>query len=170
MQDDTTGNDTTNNSAPCATHDGCVLHVIDTQHPLYPPAVELRYEVLRRPLGIARAAFDLSQDVTNRFVVACAGGAVVGVVALGPTPHHHTAQLRQMAVLPSRQSSGLGRALVAALETHARERGVTTIILHARHHAVGFYAKLGYAAQGDEFLEVGIPHRLMSKQLAARDT
>ena len=39
------------------------------------------------------------------------------------------------------------------------------VTLHARANVVGFYERLGYSAQGDPFLEVGIPHRHMRRAL-----
>ena len=40
-----------------------------------------------------------------------------------------------------------------------------TIILHARHYAIGFYQKLGYSICSEPFEEVGIEHRVMQKEL-----
>ena len=40
-----------------------------------------------------------------------------------------------------------------------------TIVLHARHHAIGFYQKLGYAICSEPFEEVGIKHVIMQKEL-----
>jgi predicted GNAT family N-acyltransferase len=37
--------------------------------------------------------------------------------------------------------------------------------LHARATAIDFYKRLGYSVCSEEFTEVGIPHRIMRKQL-----
>jgi predicted GNAT family N-acyltransferase len=73
------------------------------------------------------------------------------------------AKMRQVAVSPDRQGSGLGRELVLESEAWARRNGFAEIRLHARLNAVPFYERLGYHVEGDEFLEVGIPHFLMRK-------
>ncbi len=39
--------------------------------------------------------------------------------------------------------------------------------LHAQTHALGFYARLGFAAFGDVFDEDGIPHKAMRLDLTA---
>jgi predicted GNAT family N-acyltransferase len=39
------------------------------------------------------------------------------------------------------------------------------MVMHARKSALGFYEKLGYTPEGDEFEEVTIPHYLMRKKL-----
>jgi predicted GNAT family N-acyltransferase len=38
-------------------------------------------------------------------------------------------------------------------------------VLHAQTHALAFYTKHGFAAEGPEFLEANIPHRVMSINL-----
>jgi predicted GNAT family N-acyltransferase len=39
------------------------------------------------------------------------------------------------------------------------------LILDAQVHAVAFYENLGYAPYGEVFMEAGIPHRRMEKDL-----
>ncbi|WP_028647775.1 GNAT family N-acetyltransferase [Nocardiopsis sp. CNT312] len=73
--------------------------------------------------------------------------------------------LGRMAVLPERRGGGIGAALVRAVEERARERGLTSVELHAQTHALGFYERLGYTAHGEEFLDAGIPHRHMVRGL-----
>lgn len=41
------------------------------------------------------------------------------------------------------------------------------IVLAARHHAVGFYLKCGYAVEGEQYEMVGIPHFTMVKSIRA---
>ena len=37
--------------------------------------------------------------------------------------------------------------------------------LHAQTHALGFYEKHGFVAEGEEFMEAGIPHFVMTRHL-----
>ena len=39
------------------------------------------------------------------------------------------------------------------------------VSLHARETAIGFYARLGYVPEGERYLENGIPHLTMRRQL-----
>ena len=48
---------------------------------------------------------------------------------------------RQVAVAPHAQGQGVGRALTKFAEDFARQRGFTTITLHARATAVPIYEK-----------------------------
>ncbi|WP_217143137.1 GNAT family N-acetyltransferase [Streptomyces sp. AC627_RSS907] len=73
--------------------------------------------------------------------------------------------LGRLAVTRDARGLGVGAALVRALEEAARARGLTGVDLHAQTHALGFYARLGYAAYGPEFPDAGIPHRAMRRAL-----
>jgi predicted GNAT family N-acyltransferase len=73
--------------------------------------------------------------------------------------------LGRLAVLPKGRRSGTGAALVRAVEERARERGFSSVELHAQTHALRFYERLGYEAYGEEFLDAGIPHVHMVRRL-----
>ncbi len=131
--------------------------------PLREQARELRFRVLREPLGFSRAEVTVEGENDSILLAALEEGRVVACVMFTP----HTAergQLRQMAVHPSRQGTGVGRVLVRQLEQAAAAQGFEEIELHARDHAVGFYEKLGYAREGAPFIELGIEHVLMRKR------
>ncbi len=40
------------------------------------------------------------------------------------------------------------------------------LTMHAQSHLVGFYEKRGFVAQGEEFVEAGIRHRVMVRGIA----
>lgn len=140
------------------------LIFIDAAHPLYPQELELRYQVLRAPLGFDRSQVKFPFDAQSLHLVAVEDGRVVGCVLFHPEAPH-TGRLFQMAVDPTRQKGGLGARLVRALEERLRGQGLEEITLHARAHVVGFYEKLGYAVYGEPFEERGIPHRYMRRRL-----
>ncbi|MCA9019285.1 MAG: GNAT family N-acetyltransferase, partial [Planctomycetaceae bacterium] len=77
------------------------------------------------------------------------------------------AKLRQMAVAVTCQGQGLGRRLLELVEKSLKQKGFQVLELDARKEAVGFYEKLGYAVEGDEFISVTIPHRRMTKSITA---
>jgi predicted N-acetyltransferase YhbS len=120
--------------------------------------------VLRKPLGLERAAVLFPFDRESLHLVALDAGRVVGCVLFHPEGTG-TGRLFQMAVEPDRQGTGLGTRLVRALEEELARRGFREVILHARDTAVGFYARLGYAPVGAPYLEVGIPHQNMRRLL-----
>jgi predicted GNAT family N-acyltransferase len=88
-------------------------------------------------------------------------GQPIGCARLLPDGH-----IGRMAVLPAWRGRGVGRALLAAAMSAAQARGDATLRLSAQTHAVGFYARAGFVAVGDEYDEAGIPHLAMQKNLA----
>ena len=127
----------------------------------YGHELDLRFQVLREPLGMAREQTTFPGEVACLHVLALDGEAVVGCVLFD----WQSGRLRAMAVQPSQQGRGVGAQLVRKLEAEVAARGVREVTLHARGDAVGFYARLGYAVRGEPFTEVGLPHRDKQKTL-----
>ena len=77
-----------------------------------------------------------------------------------------TGKIGRVCVLPQARGTGLGAALIgAALEELRRVPGVTEAYLGSQSHATGFYEKLGFVVEGEEFQDAGIPHRHMRRAL-----
>lgn len=139
------------------------IREITTADPVYPEVWELRDAVLRRPLGQSLRDDDISGDHLERiFIVQNDAGRAVACVMLRALPSG-AFKLRQMAVSPAFQGTGIGRQLVEAAERAAWTSGAQRIEMNARAAVRSFYEKLGYAVEGEEFVEVGIPHFFMKK-------
>ncbi|MEE2978078.1 MAG: GNAT family N-acetyltransferase, partial [Pseudomonadota bacterium] len=52
-----------------------------------------------------------------------------------------------------------------ALIDKAQSLGYRELILNAQTHAMPFYSRAGFTAEGEEFEEAGIPHRTMRRVL-----
>lgn len=76
-------------------------------------------------------------------------------------------KIERICILEPYRKYGIGKGIVSALETIAIQNGLLQVKLHGQAHAKGFYEKLNYEASSDEFMEDGIPHLLMVKQLTA---
>jgi len=75
-----------------------------------------------------------------------------------------TGKIGRVCVLRDARGTGLGAALIrAALDELRRHPGVREAMLGSQSHATGFYEKLGFVVEGDEFLDAGIPHRDMRR-------
>lgn len=131
----------------------------------YHRTVELRDEVLRRPLGLTFSPEQLAAEGSDMHLAAIENGAVIACAILTPLSEHRV-KMRQVAVAPLHQGTGIGRRLVEYCETVARQRGFTEMFLHARATVVPFYEKSGYCTVGEEFVEVTIPHRVMMKNIS----
>lgn len=90
---------------------------------------------------------------------------ISGAQALGLTGVEGRVLLGRLAVVKAARGTGLGARLVQAVEAAGRELGARECELHAQVQALGFYERLGYAAQGPVYDSVGIAHRTMVKVL-----
>ncbi|WP_025731657.1 GNAT family N-acetyltransferase [Heyndrickxia ginsengihumi] len=75
-------------------------------------------------------------------------------------------KLERICILKPYRKFGLGKVIIKALEEIAEKDGVSKIKLHGQKHAEGFYNKLGYLTSSNVFMEDGIPHILMIKELS----
>lgn len=133
--------------------------------PAYALCVALRRDVLRKPLGLEFSEAQLAAESADLHLASFDGSALVGCLLLSDRGGGRV-QMRQVAVREDMQGRGLGAAMVRESEAEARRRDYAVMVLHARETAVPFYLKLGYALTGEPFVEVGIPHRAMEKELA----
>ncbi|MEC7944015.1 MAG: GNAT family N-acetyltransferase [Pseudomonadota bacterium] len=74
-------------------------------------------------------------------------------------------KFERVAVLREHRKNGIGRLLMARGMSDAAHAGYRRAVLNSQVHAGPFYEKLGFRSEGDVFLEAGIPHRSMSKEL-----
>lgn len=133
--------------------------------PEYEAVLDIRYAVLRRPIGMELRPKDTELDDTEFHIAAFDGEAIIGCVLLRPLSATHL-KLRQMAVMDSYQGKGIGAALVRFAEGFAARKNFGTIETNARRTAQGFYEKLGYKPlTGDVFMEVSLHTVTMHKIL-----
>jgi predicted GNAT family N-acyltransferase len=126
-------------------------------------ALDLRLRVFSAEQGIAREADTDGLDPMASQVIALRRGNVVGTCRLR-FPRGR-GKLERMAVDQTLRRTGIGSRLVACAEEEARRRGAVEMTLHAQLESVPFYAACGYEPEGETFLEEGIPHLLMRKDL-----
>ena len=104
--------------------------------------------------------WDEFDAVCRHAIAEDATGAAVGCGRLLPDGH-----VGRLAVLSAWRGRGVGAALLRELVELARARGLPRAILNSQTHAMPFYARYGFVADGDEYLEAGIPHRTMTRAL-----
>jgi len=143
---------------------GFTISHINSKSPLYEEVLELREEILRKPLGLSLRNEDLSRDHADTIFIATHNDKIIACLLL----HHidgSEMQLRAMAVYNEWQGKGIGRMLVVAAEKFCSESGYNKVMLHSRKVATSFYKSMGYNITSNEFTEVGIPHYIMEKKL-----
>ena len=76
-------------------------------------------------------------------------------------------KVERVSVLPEFRGQHVGVLMMEAMESYARSAGMSTLKLNSQSHAIPFYEKLNYTVTSPEFLDAGIPHRTMEKNLHA---
>lgn len=130
----------------------------------YKETLALRDEILRKPLGLAFTPEELALEKEQKHLALYNHQQLVACLCLLPVGTE-TIKMRQVAVQAAQQGAGLGSLLVREAEIYARQLGFKRIILYARETVTGFYAQMGYHSIGKKFVEVGIPHQKMGKEL-----
>ncbi|MBN8414157.1 MULTISPECIES: GNAT family N-acetyltransferase [Halomonas] len=92
--------------------------------------------------------------------------AIRGEQALGTARLLPDGHIGRVAVLAEARGLGVGVALMRAAIDAAREQRFSQVELAAQTQALGFYEALGFVAEGEVFLDAGIPHRNMTLTLA----
>ncbi len=126
------------------------------------PALRLiREQVFIREQGVPVALEWDEHDAECVHALALMGQRPVGCARLLPDGH-----VGRMAVMADMRRRRIGSDLLQALMTEAGRRGMRVLRLHAQMHALPFYERAGFVAEGDPFDEAGIAHRLMFCTLA----
>jgi predicted GNAT family N-acyltransferase len=124
--------------------------------------------------GIRKTVFVVEQSVPEdieldeldpdaQHVLAFIDGAPVGTGRI-------TSQGRigRMAVVSEYRGHGVGREILLALVKIGRNNGIDRLCLSAQCHAIPFYERMGFVAQGDIYEEAGIAHRWMEQPLISK--
>lgn len=140
------------------------LKIIDHGSKEYQQMVDLRNEILRKPLGLVLTEEDMNADKSNVLIGAFEDEKMLGCCML-VKQSDKIVLLRQMAVLNDLQGKGIGKALMLFAENIARDMGYREISMQARKNASGFYEKMGYREASNEFTNLTIPHIIMKKYI-----
>ena len=74
-------------------------------------------------------------------------------------------KIERVCVLPEYRGQHVGVLMMNEMEEHAKTAGLFTLKLNSQSYAIPFYEKLGYDVSSPEFLDAGIPHRAMVKNI-----
>ncbi|MBC7888943.1 MAG: GNAT family N-acetyltransferase [Ferruginibacter sp.] len=141
------------------------LKQIDHGSKEYQQMVTLRYEIMRKPLGLTFSAEELAKEKNDILIGAFDEDEMLGCCILSDMKNG-CVRLRQMAVQKNMQGKGIGESIVTFAENLAYDKGYKTLTMHARDTAIGFYEKYGYKVKGERFIEINIPHHIMEKKLS----
>jgi predicted GNAT family N-acyltransferase len=126
-------------------------------------ALALRHEVFCVEQGVPRHEELDGRDRDGLHLVAVADGELLATCRLllvGPT-----VQFSRLAVKRSARRRGIATALLELAETEARSAHASRLVLHAQTYAQSLYEQAGYRPRGRVFVEAGIEHIAMERQL-----
>jgi predicted GNAT family N-acyltransferase len=124
----------------------------------------LRHEVFVDEQGVPRELEIDEHDERAVHIVAFEDGTLVGTCRLVQAGRQ--GKFGRLVVARRARGRGIGAALLAEAERRARALGCDHMVLSAQTSAMGLYERAGYAARGDVYLDAGIEHVTMEKQLA----
>jgi len=105
--------------------------------------------------------WDEHDDTSLHVIAYDAAGAPIGTGRL-----LRDGVIGRIAVVKPWRGRQVGDAIMRHLIGEARALGVRESVLHAQTYAVPFYERFGYAVEGREFIEAGIPHIRMRLSLS----
>ena len=76
-----------------------------------------------------------------------------------------TSEWRIGRMLTTERGKGLGKYLMRQALDEAKRQGADSVHIDAQTHAVTFYRQLGFRITSDTFIEAGIPHVKMLREL-----
>lgn len=130
----------------------------------YKESLDLRRQVLRKPLGLDYSADDLAAEANHIHFIALKDGILAGALYLSPVDAK-TVKLRQMCVEDTFRRQHIGALMMRHAERWARHKGYAVMALDARVTAQLFYEKSGFKPEGSTFEQVTLPHIRMVKAL-----
>jgi len=108
----------------------------------------------------AELEFDEGDPVGRHALALDPNGQAIGCARL-----LRDASIGRVAVLSAWRGRRIGSAMLARLMDVAGYAGFERVGLNARSDTQAFYAHLGFAARGEEYVEVGIRHQRMERAL-----
>ncbi len=132
---------------------------------------------LRAAVFTGEQGVDPAIEVDGRDAGAVHVVAIEGAASGGSPPHvlatarllevGERAVVGRVAVRSGLRGRGIGAAMMRELEREAVERGLLVVELHAQVDVEGFYRRLGYQTVGKHYLEAGIEHVTMTRELVS---
>ncbi len=124
----------------------------------------LRCEVFVKEQNVPREIELDSYDEGAIHIIALDGGIAFGCARI--IIKDGDAHIGRLAVKKEKRGTGIGSALCRYCLEVCRERGYPSVTIHAQHHALEFYERLGFKSLGEPFYEAGILHIEMKYEVA----
>lgn len=97
------------------------------------------------------------------FLMSTDAGETIGTARM--IDRGNQAKIGRVAVLAGYRGRGYGKLIMDFVIDEARRRGYELAVLSSQTYAIPFYELLGFVAEGPEFDDAGIPHRMMRMRI-----
>lgn len=125
----------------------------------FPQALEIRIKVFVEEQNVPLEEEHDCYDMVAQHFGVFLGEQLVGTGRL--VLQGRVGKIGRVAILSEFRGRGLGNGLVRTILTTGQRQGLREFVLGAQIQAMNFYANLGFVAEGEVFLDGGIPHRTM---------
>lgn len=137
---------------------------ITPAHAYYRDELMLRWEVLRKPLGMPPGSEVIPEEMESTHLLVLQNKKIVGCLVFHPESES-SGQIMQLALSEDYRGTGCARKLMHALEESLSTKGVVDVSVFAREELQGFYQRMGFHYKGESIQRMGSHYRLMSKHL-----
>lgn len=139
----------------------------DTGSRIYTEALAIREEVFIEEQAVDKSLeIDELENQTTHLVGYC--DSVPCCTARLYLKNQSHLKIQRVAVLKKYRHKGIGTELLQEIEKLAQQHfRVRYLVLDSQDHAIPFYEKSGYKASGEGFMDAGIPHHYMKKEITA---
>ena len=140
-----------------------IRDALGDDNPVYQDAFEIRKLVFSIEQNVPLdEEIDEYESIARHFVLYDNGAPVACARLLY---FGDSAKVGRVAVLEQHRRKGFATIICEHCINVARKNGMKNAFLHAQTQAMGFYQTLGFAEEGDVFLEDGIDHIRMTMPL-----
>lgn len=127
-------------------------------------AFAIRRDVFIKEQGIPPHLERDEFDESSTHFVAYDGDKIVATARVQALPSD-IGIVERVCVMKEYRGTGLGVLIMKEVEKYAKQVELKRLKLTAQSFAVPFYEKLHYESTSPEFMDSGIPHRVMEKSL-----
>lgn len=132
----------------------------ETEH-----AKRIRFEVFcdEQKVPVEMELDDIDHTATHVLVTNAAGEPVATGRLFPDLVDPTEGRIGRMAVLREARGTGCGAHMLSTLLAEGRRAGFRGFVLDSQVHAMPFYERQGFIAEGPEHMDAGIPHRVMRR-------
>lgn len=127
-------------------------------------AFSLRKEVFVKEQGVPLSLELDEHDETAIHFIVNDGDQTIAAARLREI-EPKVGKVERVCVLSDYRGKRLGVLIMDTVEKHANALDFKNLKLNAQSYAVPFYEKLNYSVTSPEFMDAGIPHRAMEKNI-----